>query len=87
MSEVDPLDQIKEKIKETIIKLIPPPPINDFNEIKDEVWKDLSQIYYKYETEEQKRAFREVLYDISDKMADDKWETIYKKLYREEKNS
>jgi hypothetical protein len=87
MSEADPLEQIMEKVKDTILKILPPPPINDFNEIKDEVWRDLSLIYYKYETEEQKRAFRDVLTDISDKMVDDKWETIYKKLYREEKKS
>jgi len=87
MSEADPLEQIMEKVKDTILKILPPPPINDFNEIKDEVWRDLSLIYYKYETEEQKRAFRDVLADISDKMVDDKWETIYKKLYREEKKS
>ena len=86
MSEPDPLEQIKDKVRETILRYLPPQS-NDMDEIKDEVWKDLSKLYYKYETEEHKRAFREVINDISEKMVDDKWETVYKKLYREEKKA
>jgi len=55
--------------------------------IKKEVWKDLSSIYYKYDDSCQKRAFREVLHDINEKISEDKWDNIYKKLYTLEKNS
>jgi hypothetical protein len=48
------------------------------------VWADLSRIYYKYEDEAQKKAFRDILKEISEKIQDDKWETVYKKIYREE---
>jgi hypothetical protein len=54
----------------------------DISEIKDEIWKDLSDLYYKYEDEDQKRAFREVMHEISDKIKDGKWENVYRKLYR-----
>lgn len=54
--------------------------------IKDEVWEDLSAIYYKYEDKTQKRAFREVIYEIFEKIKEDKWDTIYKKFNRIEKN-
>ena len=54
----------------------------DISEIKDEIWKDLSDLYYKYEDEDQKRAFREVMHEISEKINDGKWENVYRKLYR-----
>lgn len=57
----------------------------DMDNVKDEVWADLSAVYYKYEDEDQKKAFREVVYEISDKIKDGRWNTIYKKLYRSEK--
>jgi len=56
----------------------------DINELKDEVWADLSAVYYKYEVEDQKRAFREVAYEIAEKIMDGKWDSIYKKFYRKE---
>lgn len=54
----------------------------DISEIKDEIWNDLSDLYYKYEDEDQKRAFREVMHEISEKINDGKWENVYRKLYR-----
>ena len=39
-------------------------------------------LYYKYE--DQKKAFREVMYDICEKIKDGKWESVYNKLYRAE---
>ena len=36
--------------------------------MKDEVWLDLSRIYYKYEDTTQKQAFREVVLEMSDKI-------------------
>ena len=83
MTASEPLDSLKEMIRAAIIKIFPSTKV-ELEEIKDEVWADLARIYYKYEDEAQKRAFREVMKEISDKMLDDKWETVYKKIYREE---
>ena len=57
----------------------------DLQNIKDEVWADLSALYYKYEDNDQKRAFREVVREISTKITEGRWQTIYKRLYRTEK--
>lgn len=61
--------------------------VNEANidEMKGEVWSDLSAIYYKYDGEDQKRAFREVTYEIAEKVTEGKWDTIYQKLYRRER--
>jgi hypothetical protein len=83
MTASEPLDNIKEMIREVINKIFPSNQV-DLEEVKDEVWSDLSRIYYKYEDEAQKKAFREVMREIADKMQDDKWETVYQKIYREE---
>ena len=83
MTSPEPLDAIKEVIREAISKIIPPTEV-DLDEVKDEVWSDLSRIYYKYEDETQKRAFREVMKEIAEKLRDDKWETVYRKIYNEE---
>jgi hypothetical protein len=64
------------------------PPINhDTNEIQGEVWRDLSAVYYKYEDEFQKKAFRQVVNNISKKIEAGNWDSIYKRLYRIEHNS
>ncbi len=77
-------DALKERIREAIASILPPIE-TDLDEVKDEVWTDLSRIYYKYDSEDQKRAFREVLEEIADKINDDRWPTVYKKIYREER--
>ena len=56
----------------------------ELTDIKDEIWHDLSALYYKYEDEDQKKAFREVMYEISDRIKEGKWDSVYNKLYREE---
>jgi hypothetical protein len=64
------------------------PPINhDINEIQSEVWRDLSAVYYKYEDEFQKKAFRRVVNDMSKKIEAGNWDSIYKRLYRIEHNN
>jgi hypothetical protein len=83
MTTSEPLNNLKEIIREAIEKIFPSSEVA-LDEIKDELWTDLSRIYYKYEDEAQKRAFREVMKEIAEKMQDDKWETVYKKIYREE---
>jgi len=82
LSSIKPLANFKNKVKEVVTKALD----NDIDleEFKEEVWNDLSAIYYKYETEEQKRAFREVIYEICEKINEGKWDSVYKKLYREE---
>ena len=83
MTTSEPLDALSEAIREVISKILPSPEV-DPDEVKEEVWADLSRIYYKYEDEAQKKAFRDILKEISEKIQDDKWETVYKKIYREE---
>ena len=83
MDTAEPFEMLKETIREVISKIIPPSDL-DIDDIKDEVWSDLSKIYYKYEDEAQKKAFREIMKEIAEKIQDDKWETVYKKIYREE---
>ena len=82
MSSIKPLETLKNKVKEVVTKALDAD--IDLGEFKEEVWNDLSAIYYKYETEEQKRAFREVMYEICEKIKEGKWDSVYNKLYREE---
>lgn len=77
------IENFKGRVKEAISKVLPKTEI-DIDETKEEIWKDLSELYYKYEDGEHKKAFREILQEISDKINEGKWDTIYKKLYREE---
>jgi hypothetical protein len=83
MTTPEPLDVLKVAIREMISKILPSPEV-DPDEVKEEVWADLSRIYYKYEDEAQKKAFRDIIKEISEKIQDDKWEAVYKKIYREE---
>ncbi len=64
-----------------------PPIIHDINEIQGEVCRDLSSVYYKYEDEFQKNAFRQVVTEISQKIEAGNWNSIYKRLYRIEYNT
>jgi hypothetical protein len=59
---------------------------DEVEELKREVWSDLSAIYYKYESNAQKRALREILQDISNKIVDGQWDSVYSKLYKIECN-
>ncbi len=75
------LTRIKKRIGKFIRDAIPSHPVF-LQEVKSEVWKELSQIYYKYEDSHQKRTFREVLSEISVSINDGNWGTVYGKLYR-----
>ena len=57
----------------------------DLEKDKSEVWSDLSAIYYKYDDGVQKKAFREVISEISDNVKEGKWQSVYKKLYSVDK--
>ncbi|MFB0558155.1 MAG: hypothetical protein ACETVY_03450 [Candidatus Bathyarchaeia archaeon] len=74
-------NSLKERVRGVIDQILPPSEVR-IDEIKNEIWRDLSALYYKYEDENQKRAFREILHEISDKIVEGKWESIYNKLYR-----
>jgi len=80
------LARIKKKVGKFIKDAIPSRPIF-LQEVKTEVWQELSLIYYKYEDSYQKRAFREVLSEISESINDGNWGTVYGKLYRFEQLS
>jgi hypothetical protein len=52
---------LTEAVKGLVDQVLPPKEV-DLETIKEEMWCDLSALYYKYEALEQKRAFREVMY-------------------------
>ena len=54
----------------------------DITTMKEEIWADLSRLYYKYDYDLQKRAFREVIKEISQTINEDGWPTAYKRIYR-----
>ena len=60
-----------EKLKSILEQEVP------LDEVKEEVWQDLANIYYKYDDEIQKKAFREIMKEISDT----EWRKIYSKIY------
>ncbi len=74
---------LKGIVKDVIDQILPPSEV-ELDTIKEEIWSDLSSLYYKYEDEEQKKAFREVMYDICERISQGKWDSVYKKLYRAE---
>jgi len=75
-------ESLREKVKGVVNQILPPSEV-DLEEIKEEIWCDLAALYYKYEDEDQKRAFREIMYEICDKIREGKWESVYSRLYRE----
>ena len=83
MASNDKQNGFKGMVKDVIDQILPSGEV-ELIDIKDEIWQDLSALYYKYEDEDQKRAFREVMYDIADRIREGKWESVYKKLYRVE---
>ena len=80
------LASMKKKAGKFIRDTIPSRPVI-LQEVKTEVWSELSHIYYKYEDSFQKRAFREVISEISDNINDGNWGSVYNKLYRFEQLS
>lgn len=79
-------ETLKEKLKELMDQLLSPSEV-ELDDIKKEIWGDLSALYYKYEVEDQKRAFREVMYEITDRINEGKWDSVYKRIYRQEQKS
>ena len=80
------LMRMKKKVGKFIRDAIPSRPVF-LQEVKTEVWSELSLIYYKYEDSYQKRAFREVISEISESISEGNWGTVYNKLYRFEQLS
>ena len=54
---------------------------NSMSTLRQGVWSDLSAVYYKYEDDDQKQAFREILSEISERLNEGKWDKVYKKLH------
>lgn len=83
MGSDDKKNGLKGVVIDVIDQILPPSEV-ELETIKEEIWKDLSALYYKYEDEEQKKAFREVMQDICEKLSQGKWDTVYRKLYKAE---
>ena len=75
---------ISGQLVDLISKIIPSSEV-DLQKVKDDIWADLAALYYKYDDYAQKMAFREVTEEISNKLVEGKWDSVYKKLYRVEK--
>jgi hypothetical protein len=73
-------ESISERVKELVDEIL----VREVNldELTDEIWLDLSDIYYKYDDEAQKAAFRDVMSWICEKLQEDKWQSVYSRLYR-----
>ena len=78
------LEVIRGKIKETLVKIMPPNNV-DIEEDKEEIWKELSVVYFKYDNEIWRQAFRKVMIELYEKIGEVKWDEIYDRIYREEK--
>ena len=74
---------LRERFRKFIVGVVPPIEL-DIDDAKTEIWKDIAALYYKFEVTSHKRGFREVIHEISEKMRDDKWDSIYQKMYRME---
>jgi DNA-binding cell septation regulator SpoVG len=74
---------LREKLCNFIVGVVPPIEV-DIDDTKTEIWNDIAALYYKFEVYSHKRGFREVMHEISEKMRDDKWDSIYQKMYRTE---
>ncbi len=83
MASDDKQNGFKGMVKDVIDQILPGGEV-ELTDIKEEIWHDLSALYYKYEDEDQKKAFREVMYDICEKIQEGKWDSVYNKLYRVE---
>jgi hypothetical protein len=68
-------------VKEAVMKVLPVSEV-DLDDIKEWIWNDLSVLYYKYENEDQKRAFRDVMHEIAERINNGDWKSVYNKLYR-----
>ncbi len=83
MASDDKQNGFKGIIKDVIDQILPPKEV-ELDTIKEEIWDNLADLYYKYEDEEQKKAFREVMHEICEKISQGKWDSVYSKLYRSE---
>ena len=72
---------IQNQIVGFLSKLLPPRETS-VDQMKKEVWVELSSIYYKYDDPTQKKAFREVVSDLSESINEGEWQVIYRRLYR-----
>lgn len=74
---------LRDKLCKFIVGVVPPIEV-DIEDVKTEIWNDIAALYYKFEANSHKRGFREVMHEISEKVRDDKWDSIYQKMYRTE---
>ena len=54
----------------------------DIDKVKEDIWRELSAVYYKYDDNHQKKAFREVVQDISARLGDGNWRSVYNKIHK-----
>jgi RNA binding exosome subunit len=74
---------LKDKVREILEEVLPSGDV-ELEVIKEEIWEDLSILYYRYEDVKQKDAFRMVMYNICEKISEGNSGTVYQKIYRTE---
>jgi hypothetical protein len=80
-STVERIEHLHSLAVKYIIKILPDIH-TDITTTKQEIWTDLSRLYYKYDDPYHKTAFREVIKEISQTINEDGWPTAYKRIYR-----
>ena len=70
-----------------LISRLLPETNSDIATMKQDVWTDLSHLYYKYDHDFQKRAFREVMKEMSEMITEGKWAKAYRRIYRNNKTT
>jgi hypothetical protein len=83
MTSVEGKSTLKDRVRGILEEVIQSGDV-ELEVIKEEVWEDLSVLYYRYEDMKQKDAFREVMYDICEKISEGNWGLVYQKIYRTE---
>jgi hypothetical protein len=78
------LDILTGRIGETLTRIFPSREV-DLEGEKKEVWKELSMIYFKYDDDTWRKAFREIMIYLFDQISESKWDEIYNKMYSEKK--
>jgi hypothetical protein len=80
------IGRLHERIAKQLSRILPEIH-TDITATKQEIWTDLSRLYYKYDNPHQKTAFREVIKEISQTITEDRWPTAYKRIYRNNKTT
>ena len=84
MSSYENNNGLNGKIKEFVEEVFPTEDVDE-EDVEQQIWEDLSEVYYRYEDRAKKKAFRNVMNKICKKLCEGNWDSVYQRLYRENK--